>query len=490
MRAEASRGGHGEAIGTAGRFGWPTAAGVALALAVLAVTILVSLLHLRQHIFAQIANRDGETLAAVAAMQYAQDKANDDTITSLQDPGEQIQVAFEISKRLHSAFAVRFFAPDGKFIIAMPPFITEASLAPDDLAVLRTLQPVSHFVPYARLKEQDQLAETNSEPVSLLEVSIPLREEGGNRLEGIAQFVMNGSNIAREYAQLDRHLAAQGALAFGISGTIIAAGLLLAFRRVQRANALLAERTSNLLKANRELALAAKTSAIGAVTSHLIHGLKNPLSGLRSFVQDRAVGQESGHDTDWQLAVATTQRMQTLIDRVVRVLQEQQTVVEYEVSFAELADILDAKFQPVAKAASVNYSATANVHELVSNREADLILLILENLIQNAIEATPAGKAIHLRIFNDHTNIVMEVEDQGAGLSPAFAGQLFTPCSSAKKEGSGIGLAISRQLAVHLGANLQLKESSANGCCFSLILPLRQQANELTDRAGKLCKNG
>jgi signal transduction histidine kinase len=463
--------GHHEAGGISGRSGWPIAAGVALALAVLAATILVSLLHLRRHVFTQIANRDGETLDAVAAMQYADDRANDGSITNLADPGEQIQLAFEISKRFRNVLGVRLFSADGKFIIAAPAYITEATLSQSDVATLRQARPVSHFIPRGHLEQYDLLADAGGAAVPLLEVSIPLREEGSTRLEGIAQFLMNGSSIAREYAELDRHMVAQGTLAFAISGTIVSTGFLLSFRRVQRANALLAERTSNLLKANRELALAAKTSAIGAVTSHLIHGLKNPLSGLRSFVQDRALGEQSRPDSDWQLAIATTQRMQSLIDRVVRVLQEQQIVAEYEISFSELIEMIAAKLQPVAQTAGVSYTSGLSASGTVSNRDADLILLILENLLQNAIEATPAGKAVHLRVHAGQGSVLMDVEDQGPGLRPALADRLFTPCASAKKGGSGIGLAISRQLAIHLGASLELKHSTQDGCCFRLVLP-------------------
>src|SRR5271165_1900163 len=151
MTAEASRRKYWEAIGALGRSGWPIAAGVVLALTVLAATILISLLHLRDHIFAQIANRDGETLGAVAAMQYAEDKANDESITSLEDPGEQIQLALKISTRLRNVLGVRLFSADGKFVVAFPPYITEASLSPPDLAVLRALRPISHFLPHGRL---------------------------------------------------------------------------------------------------------------------------------------------------------------------------------------------------------------------------------------------------------------------------------------------------------------------------------------------------
>ena len=446
------------------------AAGIGLALIVLAGAILASVLHLRQHLRAQMLDRYGEILDAVAAMQYYDDKASGDTISPLADPGEQLQLVLKIS-HLRNVIGVRLFSPEGKFVNAVPAYITEAALPPADLASLRALAPVSRFYPRARFEEHDLLAETNGPPLALLVVSIPLREDQATRLAGVAQFLISGTSIARDYAALDRHLMLQSLLAFGAGGGILAAGLALAFRRLQRANRLLAERTANLLRANRELALAAKTSAVGAMASHLIHGLKNPLSGLQGFVRDQSSSPGNGHNDDWQLAFATTQRMETLINRVVRVLQEQHAVTEYEISLAELAELLADKIQPAARAAGVRLETVVTTAGALSNHDADLVLLILENLAQNAVEASPRGKTVRVAVFAEGRHTVVEVQDEGPGLPPGVEARLFTPGASSKQGGSGIGLAISRQLATHLSAELRLKCSSPQGCTFRLALP-------------------
>ena len=59
---------------------------------------------------------------------------------------------------------------------------------------------------------------------------------------------------------------------------------------------------------------------------------------------------------------------------------------------------------------------------------------------------------------------------------------LFAPCKSSKEGGSGIGLAISKQLANHLGANLELKSNSPEGCVFVLRVP-KNVASEKSRRA-------
>jgi signal transduction histidine kinase len=199
--------------------------------------------------------------------------------------------------------------------------------------------------------------------------------------------------------------------------------------------------------------------------------LKNPLSGLRSFVDAQSAEKSRGFDTDWQTALNTTQRMEELINRVVRVLQEQQTGVEYEISLAELVEMLTQKAQPLAESAGVRFGATVSCDTVLSNREADLILLILENLVQNGIEATPPGKSVQVRVTGDADMISFTVCDEGAGLSPAVAARLFTPGPSGKKGGGGIGLAISKQLAQSLGAKLDLTNNGPSGCAFRLAVP-------------------
>ena len=449
---------------------WATFLVIGLALAVLGGTLAWSAFDLRARIHSQIVQRDGEILDAVTLMQHLNDQTSGGTIASLTDPGEQFQLALEVS-RLRNVLGVRLYSADGKFANAFPAYITETALPVSDLAQLQKLQPVSHFSANAPLEEQDLLAETNHPTAALLFVEVPLRTDDQSQLAGVIQFLMDGSGIARQYAGLDRDLALKFSIAFAVGAGILMAGLGLALRRVQRANRKLAERTRNLLQANRELALAARTSAVGAVASHLIHGLKNPLSGLRNFVH--AHNPENGNepDTDWQTALNTTQRMEALINRVVRVLQEQQTGAEYEISIEELVGMLTQKATVLADSTGVHFKTTVLFNRMLSNRDADLILLILENLVQNGIEATPPGKSVEVCVTGDSGAMIFEVRDQGSGLPPGMDARLFTPCTSAKKGGGGIGLAISKQLAQSLGAKLELTGRNPSGCTFRLLVP-------------------
>ena len=81
---------------------------------------------------------------------------------------------------------------------------------------------------------------------------------------------------------------------------------------------------------------------------------------------------------------------------------------------------------------------------------------------------------MRLSIVRSREGLVFEVMDQGFGLPRSVLASLFAPCTSTKKGGGGIGLAISKQLAQHLGGTLELTSSSTAGCVFRFIVPLEK----------------
>ena len=438
---------------------------IGVALLVLAGVVTLATLQARERIRAQIAGRDGEVLYAVALLHYAED-VKDGLAGPVMSPGDQLNIALK-SSELRGVLGVRLFSPDGRFVGAFPPNVTELDLPSPLPFELIGLRPLSRFHPRAELSDlfyADDAKRTGSLP--LLEVLVPLHTADGP-LAGIAQFLVEGHSIDTEYARLDSFLTLQAMLAFLAGGTVLVVSLVWAFHRLRLSQRLLAERTENLMHANQELALAAKTSALGAVTAHLIHGLKNPLAGLQNFVTARGTTTETATE-DWQQAVASTRRMENMIQQVVNVLREEESVACYEVSLAELEQTVRNRVQPLARNRNVNLATLIQTTAALPNRTANLVALVLVNLIENALQATPSGKNVALTISAVDHRIVFEVRDEGGGF-PADA-PLFMPCRSSKEGGTGIGLALCKQLANHLGAELELTASTPAGCVFALRL--------------------
>jgi signal transduction histidine kinase len=420
---------------------------------------------LREH----LVQRDGEILYAVAlARQYA-NGAGEALSKRLGNPADQLALALEISQLREGTLAVRLFDAAGRFVTAFPPTVVETNLSQEFLPALKRLQPVSVFHERAQLADYfwlDPAQATKPQPSMLLEVNIPLHARGDERLLGAAQLLVDGRALAREYARVDEHLWWLAAVFYVVGAVLLSGVLIWAYRRLRRAHAVIEERTARLLRANHELALAATTSAVGAVTAHLIHGLSNPLANLQDYIASHG-GREDG---EWQDAAAAARRMQTLVHEVVRVLSETRGGDHYELTLAELVDVLNGKVHPAVRDAGVHLLTEISTGGSLSNHHANLVLLILENLIHNALKVTPQGQWVRVRFAAQNGDVRCEVADRGPGIPPEVLPRLFTPCRSTQG-GSGLGLAISRQLALQLGARLELETSTSTGCVFTLSLP-------------------
>jgi len=245
-----------------------------------------------------------------------------------------------------------------------------------------------------------------------------------------------------------------------------------AFRRLAAANHILEARTEDLQRANRELVLTAKTSALGTVTAHLIHEIKNPLAGLEVFMASQAEPggrEESGRE----LAAATelTRRLRTMINDVVGVLRDEQHGAHFDLTCTELAQVTFERVRPEANLAGVRLVADIVAEASLPGRRANLTGLVLRNLIQNAVEASPPAGIVRLtgRTTQD-SRWEFSVEDRGSGLAESVRARLFQPCASTKPGGSGLGLALSQQLAQQAGGRIELVKSDAEGTCFRLVL--------------------
>ncbi len=452
-------------------YGWIA---VGVSLLALALVVIWGRQRLREQMRSQILGRDATILRALAQQAQASPEPGFEVFDP-RDPVYQFATLVRIAT-LTNIMASRLFTPNGDFYDGMPDRVRESALTEETLAQLRQGEPLARFLPdFPRellLLELPDEHGASRRVLDCVEIDIPFLDPEDGELIGVAQFVLEGLTMRREFKLLDQRLNRQSFLGFAAAGSMMTLGLGWALRRLFQANRLLMARTADLHRANQELVQSAKVAALGAVTAHLIHSLRNPVAGLQSFVVARQ-DQASVHEgEEWREALAATRRMHAVIQQVVEVLREQEQSPAYSLSPRELAEHVMAELRTTAEQRGIVFHLEAeSVNGALDNRVAGLVHIILTNLLLNAVQAGPPHSTVSLQCKAAPPGFSFEVSDQGPGIPAPHRDQLFQPVHSFKEGGTGIGLAICRQLALHLGADLRLATTSARGTTFILILP-------------------
>ena len=106
---------------------------------------------------------------------------------------------------------------------------------------------------------------------------------------------------------------------------------------------------------------------------------------------------------------------------------------------------------------------------LVTDRQALCGALI--NLLENAVQASPAGGRICFTTRMEKSNIVFSVRDNGPGIDSMLRERLFEPFFTTRSDGTGLGLAIARSVIQSMGGNIQINSLTGTGTEFVIHLP-------------------
>jgi len=203
--------------------------------------------------------------------------------------------------------------------------------------------------------------------------------------------------------------------------------------------------------------------------SFVAHDLKNILSQLSLIVQQAEKhGDNPAFQRDAMLTVGeSVAAMERLLSRLRQARQGEEEALETVDLGVVARDVLARKGAVIGR---VRDGGVAD--GLIVTADPTGLASVVDNLVQNAVDATASGGEVEARAYARGGDVVLEVCDTGCGMSAAFIrDELFRPFRSTKDAGFGIGMFQCREWVERWGGRLDVASAPGEGATATVILP-------------------
>ncbi len=255
-----------------------------------------------------------------------------------------------------------------------------------------------------------------------------------------------------------------------------------------------AEEAAHRAQAAAEAANQAKSMFLATMS----HELRTPLNAILGYAQLMRMRRGAVSSEDLELdplerILAAGRHLTALITNVLDFSKIEQGKIELTISAVAVAGLLREAVDVVAPLVQRHANELRVIYPPdlgVMQTDAGKLRQILINLLGNAAKFTDHG-VITLHAWRDEATqpvaaICFEVSDTGIGIAPEHLGRLFQPFSQVddsvtrRYEGTGLGLALSRQLSQTLGGDISVVSERNRGTTFTVRLPVAAPARPPT----------
>ncbi len=239
---------------------------------------------------------------------------------------------------------------------------------------------------------------------------------------------------------------------------------------------MVAERTQDLEKAQRQLVRSEKLASLGKLSAGVAHEINNPLTGILTFSQllmDQFPPESDEHH-DLQVIVRETIRCRN----IVRGLLEFARQTTPEKQSVDIQVLLEDVLSFVASHESFqNIRLEKHCDEQAPTvlADADQLKQVLLNIVVNASEAmAKQGGTLQIstRWMPEKSQLVLRFKDSGPGISAEHLNKLFDPFFTTKEMGTGLGLAISYGIIKAHRGSIDVESQVGKGTEVILTLPV------------------
>jgi signal transduction histidine kinase len=216
------------------------------------------------------------------------------------------------------------------------------------------------------------------------------------------------------------------------------------------------------------------------LVANVSHELKTPITAIRAHLENLADGVEEPNRETLQVMLGQTERLGRLVDQLLDLSKLESGEVPLHLEPVALASLVERVYSEIAVGRAVT---DVDLHTdvpagLLVEADEERIHQVLFNLVDNAVRFTPPGGSVTVSAVPEDERVAIVVQDTGVGIAPEHLPRLFERfyrADAARSRddggGTGIGLAIAREIVEGHGGVVTAESEPGDGATFTFDLP-------------------
>lgn len=225
------------------------------------------------------------------------------------------------------------------------------------------------------------------------------------------------------------------------------------------------------------LAESEREGAWKEMAKQIAHEIKNPLTPMKLSIQHLQRSWVNKNENIDEVFKKVTAILIEQIDSLSALATEFSSFAKMPISKPEVlkvSEVLDTVISLHSQSENIKFERDFQNPEAQVFMDKDQLLRIFTNIIKNAIQAIPEDRAgiINARIISRNNRAIIEIRDNGKGISEDIAPKIFSPYFSTKSSGMGIGLSMCKKMAEASNGSISFESKIDEFTVFRVDLPL------------------
>lgn len=219
--------------------------------------------------------------------------------------------------------------------------------------------------------------------------------------------------------------------------------------------------------------------------SVLAHDIKSPITAIKGFALSGLKGYLGELPTQvnraFQVIAEQSDRIYEMVQQIVHLVIGGEGLPPLHPIHFDLRDCtkeIAQSYEGQCAEQGLNININLSDQPVWVQADKEMIERAIDNLLSNAVKYNREGGKIWVRVYKRNDEAIVEIEDTGVGIPPSelpFIFHRFYRASTAKGEGSGLGLSFVQQVVEAHGGKIEVNSSVGEGSLFRVILPLASE---------------